>query len=39
MVVVDHGGKHHSLYAHLAEPRGQVGQKVNAGWRAVVSGG
>jgi septal ring factor EnvC (AmiA/AmiB activator) len=31
MVVVDHGGKHHSLYAHLGEARVQNGQKVAAG--------
>ena len=31
MVVVDHGGKHHSLYAHLGEARVQSGQKVAAG--------
>jgi murein hydrolase activator len=31
MVVLDHGGKHHSLYAHLAEARVQPGQKVAAG--------
>ncbi len=31
MVVVDHGGKHHTLYAHLAEAAVQVGQKVAAG--------
>ncbi|MFI5184151.1 MAG: murein hydrolase activator EnvC family protein [Vicinamibacteria bacterium] len=31
MVVVDHGGKHHTLYAHLAEASVQVGQKVAAG--------
>jgi septal ring factor EnvC (AmiA/AmiB activator) len=31
MVVVDHGGKHHSLYAHLAEARVQPGQRVAAG--------
>jgi len=31
MVVVDHGGKHHSLYAHLSEARVQTGQKVAAG--------
>lgn len=31
MVVVDHGGKHHSLYAHLGEARVQAGQKVAAG--------
>jgi septal ring factor EnvC (AmiA/AmiB activator) len=31
MVVLDHGGKHHSLYAHLAEKTVEVGQKVAAG--------
>ncbi len=31
MVVLDHGGKHHSLYAHLAETGVQVGQRVAAG--------
>ena len=31
MVVLDHGGKHHSLYAHLAEVRVEVGRKVAAG--------
>jgi septal ring factor EnvC (AmiA/AmiB activator) len=31
MVVVDHGGKHHSLYAHLAEIGVRVGQRVAAG--------
>lgn len=31
MVVLDHGGKHHSLYAHLAETSVQVGQRVAAG--------
>jgi septal ring factor EnvC (AmiA/AmiB activator) len=31
MVVVDHGGKHHSLYAHLAENRVQAGDRVAAG--------
>jgi murein hydrolase activator len=31
MVVIDHGGKHHTLYAHLAEATVQVGQKVAAG--------
>ena len=31
MVVVDHGGKHHSLYAHLAEALVQPGQRVAAG--------
>lgn len=31
MVALDHGGKHHSLYAHLDELRVQVGQRVAAG--------
>jgi len=31
MVVLDHGGKHHSLYAHLAETGVHLGQKVAAG--------
>jgi septal ring factor EnvC (AmiA/AmiB activator) len=31
MVIVDHGGKHHSLYAHLAEERVEVGQRVAEG--------
>ena len=31
LVVVDHGGKHHSLYAHLAESRVAVGQRLAAG--------
>jgi murein hydrolase activator len=31
MVVLDHGGKHHSLYAHLAETSVEVGQKIAAG--------
>lgn len=31
MVVLDHGGKHHSLYAHLSELNVQVGQRVAAG--------
>jgi len=31
MVVVDHGGKHHSLYAHLGEVLVQPGQRVEAG--------
>jgi septal ring factor EnvC (AmiA/AmiB activator) len=31
MVVLDHGGKHHSLYAHLAETSVQLGQKVAEG--------
>jgi septal ring factor EnvC (AmiA/AmiB activator) len=31
MVILDHGGKHHSLYAHLAEARVEVGRKVAQG--------
>jgi septal ring factor EnvC (AmiA/AmiB activator) len=31
MVVLDHGGKHHTLYAHLADLRVQAGQRVAAG--------
>jgi septal ring factor EnvC (AmiA/AmiB activator) len=31
MVVLDHGGKHHTLYAHLAQASVEVGQKVAAG--------
>src|SRR5262245_47718465 len=31
MVVVDHGGKHYSLYAHLAETSVAVGQTLAAG--------
>jgi murein hydrolase activator len=31
MVVLDHGGKHHSLYAHLSEATVAVGQKLAAG--------
>jgi septal ring factor EnvC (AmiA/AmiB activator) len=31
MLVVDHGSKHHSLYAHLGEIRVTNGQKVAAG--------
>jgi septal ring factor EnvC (AmiA/AmiB activator) len=31
MVILDHGGKHHSLYAHLAEARVEAGQKIGAG--------
>jgi len=31
MVVLDHGGKHHTLYAHLNDLRVQAGQKVAAG--------
>jgi septal ring factor EnvC (AmiA/AmiB activator) len=31
MVVVDHGAKHHSLYAHLAEVAVEPGQEVAEG--------
>lgn len=31
MVVLDHGGKHHSLYAHLDEASVKLGQRVTAG--------
>jgi septal ring factor EnvC (AmiA/AmiB activator) len=31
MVIIDHGGKHHSLYARLAETMVRPGQKVTAG--------
>ena len=31
MVVLDHGGRHHSLYAHLAEARVKTGDRVSAG--------
>ncbi len=31
MVVLDHGSKHHTLYAHLAETSVEVGQRVAAG--------
>jgi septal ring factor EnvC (AmiA/AmiB activator) len=31
MVVIDHGGKHHTLYAHLGESRVEVGERVFAG--------
>jgi len=31
MVVIDHGGKHHSLYAHLGEVAVKPGQKVREG--------
>jgi septal ring factor EnvC (AmiA/AmiB activator) len=31
MVVIDHGGKHHTLYAHLDELNVAVGERVSAG--------
>lgn len=38
MVVVDHGGKHYSLYAHLAELEVEEGQKLAAGDVVGLSG-
>jgi septal ring factor EnvC (AmiA/AmiB activator) len=38
MVVVDHGGKHHSLYARLAEVAVAAGQDVAAGTRLGTAG-
>ncbi len=38
MVVVDHGGKYHTLYAHLAEATVWVGQKVASGEALGVTG-
>lgn len=31
MVILDHGGKHHTLYAHLADIRVNLGQRVHEG--------
>jgi septal ring factor EnvC (AmiA/AmiB activator) len=39
LVVVDHGGKHHSLYAQLAEVRVAVGDAVATGDALGASGG
>jgi septal ring factor EnvC (AmiA/AmiB activator) len=39
MVVLDHGDKHHSLYAHLDEASVRLGQKVAAGERLGSVGG
>jgi len=39
MVVLDHGGKHHTLYAHLADVRVQPGQKVATGQALGTVGG
>jgi septal ring factor EnvC (AmiA/AmiB activator) len=33
MIVLDHGGKHHTLYAHLADASVQLGDRVSAGQR------
>jgi septal ring factor EnvC (AmiA/AmiB activator) len=38
LVVVDHGGKHHSLYAHLGETRVASGQRVSAGQEVGTAG-
>jgi septal ring factor EnvC (AmiA/AmiB activator) len=38
MVVIDHGGKYHSLYAHLADLTVTVGEKIVAGDRVGLSG-
>jgi septal ring factor EnvC (AmiA/AmiB activator) len=38
MVILDHGGKHHSLYAHLAELRVEEGQRLGAGDVVGLSG-
>jgi len=38
MVVIDHGGKHHSLYAHLAELNVHAGDRVAAGDVIGISG-
>jgi septal ring factor EnvC (AmiA/AmiB activator) len=39
MVVLDHGGKQHTLYAHLSEAAVEVGQRVFAGEIVGRSGG
>jgi murein hydrolase activator len=38
LVVVDHGGKHHSLYAHLGETRVANGQRVASGQEVGTAG-
>ncbi len=38
MVVIDHGGKHHTLYAHLAEASVEAGQRVTAGQEIGTAG-
>ena len=38
MVVVDHGGKHHTLYAHLAEVGVEAGQSLTSGQEIGKSG-
>jgi len=39
MVVIDHGGKHHSLYAHLADSLVEPGQPVAGGETLGTAGG
>ncbi len=39
MVVLDHGGKHHSLYAHLADSLVEPGQHLAAGETLGTAGG
>lgn len=39
MVILDHGGKHHSLYAHLGEALVKPGQKVREGETLGTIGG
>lgn len=39
MVIVDHGDKHHSLYAHLGRADVSVGQRVEAGQQLGTVGG
>jgi len=38
MVVIDHGGKHHSLYAQLSDLAASIGQRVAAGDVVGLSG-
>jgi septal ring factor EnvC (AmiA/AmiB activator) len=38
MVVLDHGGKHHTLYAHLADVRVEAGQSLASGQELGRSG-
>jgi septal ring factor EnvC (AmiA/AmiB activator) len=38
MVVLDHGGKHHSLYAHLTEAKVREGDRISAGQALGLAG-
>ncbi len=38
MLVLDHGGKHHTLYAHLSEASVEAGRRVTAGQAIGLSG-